>query len=91
MWAPTLAYYVDGLDFDLPTAEALMVEGSDATEKWTGETTQVDLPVANAKDVGAADVIVRVRLHRSGEAEGHWRVFSVGFSGRPGVGQGRGA
>ncbi len=91
VWAPTLAYYVDGFDFDLPTAEALMVEGSDPSEKWTGQTTHVDLPAANAQDVGAADVMVRVRLHRAGEEQGHWRVFSIGFAGRPPTDQADGA
>ncbi len=91
VWAPTLAYYVDAFDFDLPTAEALMVEGGDPVEKWAGQTTHVDLPAGNPKDVGAADVIVRVRLHRPGEEQGHWRVFSIGFAGRPPAGQPGGA
>ena len=91
VWAPTLGYYVDALDFDLSTAEGLMVEGGAPAEKWDGTTTHVDLTVANTKDVGAADVMVRVRLHRSGEEQGHWRVFGVGFSGRPPAGQGGGA
>lgn len=85
LWAPTLAYYVDALDFDLATAEPLMKEGSaDKADNWPGPTTYVDLPVAHPGGIDGADVIVRVRLHRHGDEDGYWRVFSVGFAGRPG-------
>lgn len=84
LWAPTLAYYADAFDFDLPTAAALMKEGSsNKSEDWTGQTTNVDLPVADPAGISGADVIVRVRLHRRGGEEAHWRVFGVGFAGRP--------
>jgi len=90
LWAPTLAYYVDAFDFDLATAEARMRETGDArAEKWTGRTTLVDLPVLDPKGRPGAGVVVRVRLHRA-EGEGgtsptggYWRVFGVGFAGRP--------
>ena len=85
LWAPTLAYYVDAFDFDLATAESLMKEESaDKADNWPGPTTYVDLPVAHPGGIDGADVIVRVRLHRHGDEDGYWRVFSVGFAGRPG-------
>ncbi|HUU83702.1 MAG TPA: hypothetical protein VM243_09380 [Phycisphaerae bacterium] len=83
-WAPTLAYYAEGFDFDLPTAQSLMQEGSGGrSENWPDQTVYVDLPVAAPEGISGADVVVRVRLHRHGGEQGHWRVFSVGFAGRP--------
>lgn len=84
LWAPTLAYYVDSFDFDLAVAESMMKEWSGGnSENWRGTTTCVDLPVANPRGIGGADVVVRIRLHRHGDEAGYWRVFSVGFAGRP--------
>ena len=84
LWAPTLAYYVDAFDFDLATAEARMREADGGrAEKWSGQTTLVDLPVLDPKGRLGAGVVVRVRLHRAEGEGGYWRVFSVGFAGRP--------
>jgi len=79
LWAPTLAHYVAGLDFDRPTAETLLRVGKPGQHyKWPGQTVAVELPLADPQGHPRRGVVARIWLHQ--HDLGYWRVFHVGFS-----------
>jgi hypothetical protein len=79
LWAPAFSYYADSFDLDLANAQSRMIEGKvEAHAGLSGETVSVDLPAKDPEGSSAADVMVRVWLHRHEHAG--WRAFHVGFA-----------